>query len=184
MKDSIQIVIGSWGSYNECNERALGSSWLTLSDYDSWDEIEKGLVTQGFELDGIDEELFVQDVVGFPSVTLNWDVIHPESFFELLKQSGVLNSESKLERMNIYCEFEFFSEWERLVKEHGENWDNNMILSPEYDWYDLGYYFLHEFGDIAIPPQIEDYIDYARYGESYAYDGFYKYDNGIVEIRR
>lgn len=27
---NISIVIGSWGSYNECNERALGSKWLDL----------------------------------------------------------------------------------------------------------------------------------------------------------
>ena len=26
---NISIVIGSWGSYNECNERALGSKGLT-----------------------------------------------------------------------------------------------------------------------------------------------------------
>ena len=33
MDGNIKIVIGSWGSYNECNERALGSKWLDLSDY-------------------------------------------------------------------------------------------------------------------------------------------------------
>ena len=27
----VSIVIGSWGSYNECNERALGSKWLDIS---------------------------------------------------------------------------------------------------------------------------------------------------------
>lgn len=40
MTDEIKIVIGSWGSYNECNERALGSKWLTISDYIDWEEIE------------------------------------------------------------------------------------------------------------------------------------------------
>ena len=39
MNGNINIVIGSWGSYNECNERALGSKWLDLSDYSDWDEI-------------------------------------------------------------------------------------------------------------------------------------------------
>ena len=33
MKNETNIVIGSWGSYNECNERALGSEWLRLNDY-------------------------------------------------------------------------------------------------------------------------------------------------------
>ncbi len=39
--DEIKIVIGSWGFYNEFNERALGSKWLTLADYSSWEEIEE-----------------------------------------------------------------------------------------------------------------------------------------------
>ena len=53
MCDNIKIVIGSWGSYNECNERALGSKWLDLSDYSDWDEIVEELKKEGFELDGI-----------------------------------------------------------------------------------------------------------------------------------
>ena len=67
MTNEIRIVIGSWGSYNECNERALGSKWLTLNDYDDWDEIEEELERQGFILGGIDEELFVQDIEGIPT---------------------------------------------------------------------------------------------------------------------
>ena len=55
--NGIKVVIGSWGSYNECNERALGSKWLDLSDYEEWDEIVEELKKEGFELDGIDEAL-------------------------------------------------------------------------------------------------------------------------------
>ena len=46
MTNEISIVIGSWGSYNECNERALGSKWLNLSDYSDWEEIEQELIKQ------------------------------------------------------------------------------------------------------------------------------------------
>ena len=73
MSDPIRIVIGSWGSYNECNEKALGSKWLDLSDYSDWDEIEEELKAEGFILDGIDEELFIQDIEGLPSNCKNWD---------------------------------------------------------------------------------------------------------------
>ena len=59
--NSVNVVIGSWGSYNECNEKALGSKWLDLSDYSAWEEIEEELTKQGFKLNGIDEELFIQD---------------------------------------------------------------------------------------------------------------------------
>ena len=37
----IKVVIGSWGSYNACNERALGSKWIDLYDFESWEEIEE-----------------------------------------------------------------------------------------------------------------------------------------------
>ena len=62
MTGNVSIVIGSWGSYNECNERALGSKWLDLSDYTDWEQITDELKEEGFILDGIDEELFVQDI--------------------------------------------------------------------------------------------------------------------------
>ena len=44
----ISIVIGSWGSYNECNERALGSKWLKLADYECWENILNELESEGF----------------------------------------------------------------------------------------------------------------------------------------
>lgn len=50
MKGNISIVIGSWGSYNECNERALGSKWLDLSDYEEWDEIVEELKKKALNL--------------------------------------------------------------------------------------------------------------------------------------
>ena len=77
---NIQIVIGSWGSYNEYNERALGSKWLNLSDYSDWKEIEEELIKEGFELDGIDEELFIQDIEGISANSKNWDYTHPQDF--------------------------------------------------------------------------------------------------------
>ena len=87
MNGNISIVIGSWGSYNECNERALGSKWLDLSDYSDWDEIVEELKKEGFELDGIDEELFIQDVEGIEDRSVNWDYVNPETLFNTLKES-------------------------------------------------------------------------------------------------
>ena len=72
VSNEIRIVIGSWGSYNACNSRALGSKWLDLADYDEWEEIEEELKKQGFQLDGIDEELFIQDIENLPSDAANW----------------------------------------------------------------------------------------------------------------
>ena len=84
MSNTITIVIGSWGSYNACNERALGSKWLDLSDYEDWDEIEEELKSQGFELNGIDQELFIQDVEGLPTSCADWDFTSPKHLFDTI----------------------------------------------------------------------------------------------------
>ena len=81
--NSVSFVIGSWGSYNECNERALGSKWLDFDEYEDWDAIVEELKQEGFELDGIDEELFVQDIEGIPTDSKDWDNTHPQEIFEL-----------------------------------------------------------------------------------------------------
>lgn len=182
--NEIKIVIGSWGSYNECNERALGSKWLCLNDYNEWEEIEEELKKQGFELDGIDEELFIQDIENFPANVGNWDYVHPQDLFETLKKSGVLDDVNKYEKMDAYCEVRSYTEWEQRVHNYEEDWDEDVILYPNFSWYDLGYHYIHEVSCFDIPEELEDYIDYARYGEQFSYDGFCEYNNGIIEIRR
>lgn len=183
MANNIKIVIGSWGSYNECNERALGSKWLDLSDYSDWDEIVDELKKEGFILDGIDEELFIQDIEGIPSGAKNWDYTNPKDLFETLLESGVLDDDYKYEVMEAYLEVESFDEFERLVTEYGSRWDDDINLYKNMDWYDLGYYFIHEVNCNEVPDWLDNYIDYARYGEEFSYDGFSTYTNGIIEIR-
>ena len=115
MTNEIKIVIGSWGSYNECNERALGSEWLTLNDYDSWAEIAEELQNQGFILDGIDEELFVQDIEGIPSSGTNWDYVHPKDLFETLKESGILDDNGKYDIFLAFSEVRDYRIEEHLL---------------------------------------------------------------------
>lgn len=130
--NDIQIVIGSWGSYNKCNERALGSKWICLNNYEDWEEIEKELNSQGFELDGIDEELFIQDIENFPCDSgVNWDYVHPKTLFELLKKSGILDDDDKYERAEIFCEIEGYQEWKRRVEEDEEDWIDEFTYVDE-----------------------------------------------------
>ncbi len=180
----INVVIGSWGSYNACNSRALGSKWLRYNDYESWEEIEQELVKQGFVLDGIDEELFIQDIEGIPSNATNWDYMSPERLFNVLYESGILENEYKYETMMAYLEIESFSEFEDLVERYGERWDDDINLYKDFDWEDLGRHFLLEVGCYEIPEYLENYIDFESYGEQYEYDGFHQYSEGIIEIRR
>ncbi len=179
--NTISIVIGSWGSYNERNERALGSKWLDLTDYSDWEEIEEELTKQGFKLNGIDEELFIQDIENFPGDT-NWDYVNPRTFFELLKESGILDNEYAFKTMEAYIDVMGTDSFLDRVRDKGLNWDDDIYIYPDATWYDLGYQFLHDsYGDKL--DCIDNYIDYERYGEELKYDGFHEYSDGIIEIR-
>ena len=145
----IQIVIGSWGSYNECNERALGSKWLDLSMYTDWSQIEEELVKQGFELDGMDEELFIQDIEGIPTDSGNWDYENPQQLFEMLYEAEVLDNTRKYDLFCAYLEVESLSGFRDLVDRYGSRWDDDIVLYHGYDWEDYGremFDLMHEPG--------------------------------------
>lgn len=178
----VRIVIGSWGSYNECNERALGSKWLDLEKYETWEEIEEELRKEGFELEGIDEELFIQDIEGFDSDGLNCDSTHPKHLFELLKESEVLEDSYKKDVMDAYLEVRSFSEFEDLVNQKGCRWDDDIILWRGFDWADYGREYF-ESCCYTVPDHIADFIDWDGYGQYIGSDCAEEYSDGIVEIR-
>lgn len=177
----ISIVIGSWGSYNECNERALGSEWLDLSDYSDWEEIEEELKKQGFELDGIDEELFVQDVEGIPDSYTNWDYVNPQQLFETLLESGIFDDYDLYEIFTAYLEVNNFDDWENLVSSRGSRWDDDIILYRNQDMDDVAYDLMHEYYE--IPDCLENYIDYSRFARNLSYDGYHETSKGVLSIR-
>ena len=181
--NEIRIVIGSWGSYNECNERALGSRWLDLADYGDWDEIVEELERQGFELDGIDEELFIQDIDNFPSDAMNWDYMHPQRLFEILHEAEVLDDSGKYDTLMAFLEVRGFLEFEDLVNRYGVNWDDDIYIYKNFDWDDYGREMFNNCG-YQIPDELLDYFDFEAYGESFKYDGIEEYSEGLIEIRR
>jgi len=179
--NNISMVIGSWGSYNACNERALGSKWLNLSDYESWEEIEEELKIEGFKLEGIDEELFIQDLDGFEATGLNCDYTHPKRFFETLKESGVLDNDYKFEVMEAYLECKNYDDFENLVDSHGNSWDDDIYLYKGFNWSDYG----RDYYDnccYELPGSLEDFIDFESYGQYIGSDYAYEYSNGIIAI--
>lgn len=178
---NISIVIGSWGSYNECNERALGSEWLDLSDYSSWEEIEEELNKQGFELNGIDEELFIQDIEGIDGDGTNWDYVNPKELFEMLQTSGILDDDDLYEVFEAYVEINGYNAWESLVSSKGSHWDDDIILYCNQDIEDVAYNLMHDIYE--IPDCLENYIDYSRFARDLSYDGFYETSKGVIEIR-
>ena len=181
MENEIKIVIGSWGSYNECNERALGSKWLNLADYDSWEDIENELKKEGFKLDGIDEELFIQDIEGLPSNACEWDYTNPKTLFEILKESEVLDDDYKYETLLAYLDVRDFSDFENLVNNKGSSWDDDIHIYKGYDWEDYGRMMFEEYC-YQIPEVLENFIDFEAYGK-YVGDCYaQECENGIIEI--
>ena len=178
---NISIVIGSWGSYNKCNERALGSKWLDLSDYNDWEEIVEELKREGFELDGIDEELFIQDIEGIEDGSINWDYVNPETLFNTLKESGVLDKDYKYKVFCAYLEIYNFDDFEEKVRARGENWDDNINLWFGLGWEDYGREMLDCCG-CDIPEHIIDFIDLERYGKFCGDDTVHEYSSGLIEI--
>ena len=181
MENEIKIVIGSWGSYNECNERALGSKWLNLADYDKWEDIENELKKEGFELDGIDEELFIQDIEGLPSNACEWDYTNPKTLFEILKESEVLDDDYKYETMLAYLDVRDFSDFENLVNIKGSHWDDDIHIYKGYDWEDYGRMMFEEYC-YQIPEVLENFIDFEAYGKYIGDCYAQECENGIIEI--
>ena len=180
MRNNISVVIGSWGSYNECNERALGSKWLKLNDYTSWDDIEAELVKEGFILDGIDEELFIQDIEGLPANDVNWDYMNPEDLFKTLKESDILNHIYIYEKMCAYLEVRSWDDFKGLVDDKSANWDDDIYIY-EGDWADYGEEMFRNMG-YSLPKHLELFFDYESYGR---YIGSYyaeEYSDGIIVI--
>ena len=181
--NNISIVIGSWGSYNECNNKSLGSEWLELSNYSNWEEIENELKKQGFELDGIDEELFIQDIDGLPSNACNWDYTNPKELFELLQEADVIDNSYKYDIMCAYLEVRNFDDFKELVNDNGNRWDDDIHYYKGYDWSDYGREMFECCG-YKIPEPLENFIDFEAYGKYIGDCYAEEVSNGIIEIVR
>lgn len=174
------LVVGSWGSYNACNERALGSSWLDLSAFSSWEEVEKELKKEGFDLSGLDEELFVQDIdIDDPGIA--WDFVHPKRVFDVLKNSGMLEDSADEELFEAFIEARGFTEFMILSEKYGEDWWGEMTFYKDFDWEDLGRE-VFEMSGYSLPDGLDWYFDFEKFGESLRFEGYKKVKNGIIYI--
>ena len=88
---------------NEYFEYGCDYNKIYIEDYSDWEEIVDELKKEGFELDGIDEELFIQDVEGIDDGSVNWDYVNPEELFNTLNASGVLDDDEKYEIFVLFA---------------------------------------------------------------------------------
>ena len=65
---------------------------------------------------------------------------------------------------NIFFEVRCYDDFEEKVNSHGDRWDDCINLWSGYSWKDYGREMLNCCG-YNIPSELEDYIDYERYGE-------------------
>ena len=177
------VVIGSYGSYNECNERALGSNWLDLSNYASWEDIKEELNKEGFELDGIDEELFVQDCEFLDGSDCEY--LHPQKLFEILKDSGVLDNEYMEDYFEAYMEVNCWRDFVERVESMGEDWTADIYLYKDYDWEDYGrerFWDYFPSVDKNLESELDNFFDFEEYGKYLGQDYVEEYSDGLVEI--
>ena len=159
------VCVGSWGAYNSANEKSLGSEFIDFSKYDSWEEIEEELKKQGFDLEGEDEELFIQDIDFEMPKEFSGDYTHPKFLYETLKNAGLFDSEYKYKEMLAYCEVDDWDDFRDLVKEKGENWDSDIIFQEGADGADYAREQIKEWLPKEYFNSLDSYLDYDKYFE-------------------
>lgn len=175
----IKMVVGSWGSYNACNARALGSEWICLNDFEEWEEIEDELKAEGFELDGIDQELFIQDIEGIDG--FNCDNMHPKKLFNLLKEAEVLSDEYKYKKALALIEAFGWSDFEDLIEKYGDCWDDDIYFYEGQTLEDVAYDLIHDCYN--LPEIAKRYFDYEAFARDLSFDGYTEVSNGVIEWR-
>ena len=173
-------------SYNthdtENNTKALTSSPLDLTKYNSWEEIREELTKQGFVLDEADNYWVVEDLQTISEVMSDFKKLHPKHVFNLLNTSGVLRDSYRFSIMEAVIEVCSFNQFVELVEEREDDWDEDIYLYEGYDWEDYGRETFENMG-YEVENWILDYFDFKAYGESFQYDGdITEYSEGLIEI--
>lgn len=181
-KRKMKIVIGSWGSYNECNERALGSEWLDLADFNEWEEIEEELKNQGFELDGIDEELFIQDIEG--DWGFDCDYMHPKRLFEIMLE-GNLHFNGQEDIALAYIEARSWEDLVNLIESKGKRWDEDIYFHKNMTPVEVAEDMINScYPDLDFSRMgwLSNYvtIDYEAIADD---EPYYEVEGGTIEIR-
>ena len=173
-------------SYNthdaENNTKALTSSPLVLSKYNSWEEIREELTKQGFAIDEADNYLVVEDFQTISEVMSDFNKLHPKHVFNLLNTSGVLRDNYRFSIMEAVIEVCSFNQFVELVEEREDDWDEDIYLYEGYNWYDFGEMICENCG-YQVPDALEPHIDYASFGETFKYNAnVCECSNGIIEF--
>ena len=177
MDYKFKVVVGSWGSYNACNSRALGSSWLDLSEFSDEDELREELEAQGFELNGIDEELFIQDAEGLldglPEGSNVFEV------WRVLDDSGIFYDDFTAERFEAVAEVAGFHDaWLRLENDGLRD----VNIWHGFDLEGVAWELAQDYLCADKTGFLSQYFDIDAYARDLSFDGFHEFSGGVVEI--
>ena len=178
----VKCVVGSWGSYLSYNSRSLGSSWLDFSKFKSSDDLREELISQGFRLDGVDEELFIQDIEGLPDC-FNCDYMHPETLFKVLKAAGVLDCDYAYSVMLAFLEVRSWSDFVERVERWGSFWHDDIIIHEGASLEDVARDYFYDSYSKEVREVLESldwYIDFEGWGRANL--DAEEYSGGIIEI--
>ena len=107
--------------------------------------------------------------------------MNPETLFNMLKESCVLDKDYKHKVLCAYLEIYNFDDFEEKVRARGENWDDNINLWSGLGWEDYGREMLDCCG-YNIPEHLLDFFDLERYGKYCGDYNVYECENGLIEI--
>lgn len=112
---------------------------------------------------------------------MNRDFVNPETLFNSLKESDVLDNDYKYKVFSAFLEVRCYDGFEEKVKSHGEHWDDDINLWSGYSWEDYGKEMLDCCG-YQISEHIIDFIDLERYGRYCGEEYLQEYSESLIEI--
>ena len=172
-KLKVSLVVGSWKAYTEAhNDKALGSNWLDMDDFDSIQDIYAELKQEGFTKEEL-EETFIQDYECDIQLFTNCDYVSIDKAFEILEKIDY----SQYSADEIKAFYEIGNDIDDIDNYELYLYPNCETLS------DLAYEFVQEGLYGNIPDNIANYIDYEAMGRDLGFDSFYETSKGILEVR-
>ena len=169
-----KVCIASWGSYNACNEtEATLGVWVDFNDFEELSEIEEYLKNKhGFEIDGIDEELFIIDDDNglYP---YDSDLASAWERYEILKNIDINILEILSDSENIRS----------MDLDELEKIGDNYVFYAGYTFYDYAVEIFKECYENEIPDNLKAYIDYDAFARDLSFDCHYieSFDGLLIE---
>lgn len=175
MENGIKMVIGSYGSYAAANDRALGGKWLDLPDFSDWSDILDELTAEGFDLEGEDAELFIQDIEGLPSNVADES---PERVYNILRDAGILDAGADMRLFETFIDVYGWRDFCDLVNQYGDSWADDITFYDGQTLEEVAEELFFECYD--VPDNLRPYIDIDAFARDLSFDGYNEGLYGVI----